>query len=565
MPIQQNIPAARSMAMDLAGNVMKKGGGGGPQSTEPTMVLSTRQVELDQMWRYFRASTYDGYKRDWDGIEAITAAEADGVATSGSVPQGFYDANQTAEYPLKYRKPTSPYYLGRVIPLRFTSLLFGKKRCPKITADDPLTSDWLDGAAKAGLLWSRSKMARNYGGGMGATALGFKFVRGKVVFEAHDPRWCNPTFRDRSTGELSSLEILYQYPEQGVDAEGNPVLLWFWYRRVIDAQTETVWERVKVVGAEHPNWALEPKETTTHGFGEVPVEWIQNEPVPDDIDGDPDCHGCFEKIHSIDMLWAQAFKGVLADCDPTTVVASDLEFPGGIKKGSDNAIHVEKGGTVSTTGADGNSAKAAGDMANVFEQQVLTMCRCVLENSHANASTDNDKTATEIERTFSSMLDRADDLRVQYGQAIERLLEKLVRAARKVGTPTPERDEGTGLTTIRKRTVTVPKKRVESKGGGVTYEERQLGNGEQVELVWPDYFEPSLQDVQLAVDAIGKAFKVYGIADLEASITFISQYLRYGNIQEMVKRVKDNAGEASMLGLQRASTASDLVAQRTGL
>lgn len=534
MPITQNTAAARSMVNGFAGVVMKNDG---EDATAPTNIMSQRTIELDLRWRYFRCTVYDGRKQDWDGTSALTDAEADSVATEGSVPDGYVDAGQAM--PLKLRKPSAPHYLGRVIPQRFTSLLFGKKRCPKIVADDPDTSDWLEGFAKKTCLWSKMKVARNYGGGMGSAGIGYRFVNGVPVFEVFDPRWTEPEFSDRASMTLRKLTIQYQYPEWSKDSEGKPIQVWFWYRRVIDANTDTVWERVKPVPGEEPNWAAEPSKPVNHNLGEIPCEWIQNEPVDDDMDGDPDCHGCYDKLKRIDALWSQADYAIIYNCDPGTVVRSERTFPNGIKRGSGEAIQIEPGGGVDNLEMTGTGPKAATELAHTFEEQVLTMCRCVLENSHANA-TGADRTATEIERNFSAMIDRADDFRTQYGDALERLLEKVLRAAKKLSSATIGRDAN-GMREVQRQEIKLPKKRVvdEKDPKKVTFVERKLGNGEEVDLVWPDYFEPSLQDVALAVKAAGDAFKTYGMVDDEAAIRFIAQYLRLDDVPGILERIRE--------------------------
>jgi len=550
MPIEQNTPAARGLVNGFAGMVTKD------DATAPTMVLSPRQIELDILWRHFRCSTYDGYKVHWDGTKATTDEEADHVATQSYTPEGFVD--EGGDMPLRFRRPSSQYYLGRVIPLRFTSLLFGKKRCPKLLSDDPDTGDWLDGWAKAVSLWGRMKSARNFGGAMGSVGIGFKFVRGRPVFEVFDPRWAEPEFSDRQTMTLRRLVIQYQYPEWQRDPmDGTPYAVWYWYRRVIDANTDTVWRKVKVIINEEPDWANEPNVLVKHNLGEVPCEWIQNEPVDDDIDGDPDCHGCYDKIKVIDGLWSESTVGVQANCDPSTVIASDREFRNGIRMGHKEGIQVEKGGSVTNLETTGQSAKAAADLANTFEEHVLTMCRCILENSHGNIG-GADRTATEINRNFSAMLDRADDFRQTYGDPLVRLLEKVLRAARRLTGVTIGR-AADGTAEVQQQVIRLPKKKVvDTKDPSkVTFEERVLGNGDEVDLHWPDYFEPSLADVQLAVDAAGKAFKVYGIVDIEAALKFIAQYLRIEDIPSQIEKVRAMIEENKMLPALQSALGND--------
>ena len=212
----------------------------------PNMGLSPRQLELDHLWRYYRCANYENRRVDWNGQERLGKIEHEMVATSGFMPAGFYDAGQTL--PHKFRKPTAPYYLGRVIVDRFTSLLFSAKRHPKIQCvGDPLTEDWLSAFVEESRLWAQMLQARKYGGAMGSVALGFVVTNGKPKIEVHDPRWCTPTFLDRGEMILSSFEKRYQFKEDERDEEGKWREVWYWYRRVIDDKSDVVWPKVKVV------------------------------------------------------------------------------------------------------------------------------------------------------------------------------------------------------------------------------------------------------------------------------------------------------------------------------
>ena len=293
-------------------------------SCGPTDALSPRQIELDKNWRHYRCQNYDARSYDWNGCQITGQAETDVIANSGVIPAGFYDAGQTL--PLKFRKPNAPYYLAKVIVDRFTSLLFSKKRHPRITCEDPRTENWLNGFAEATRLWAQAIQMRTYGGAQGAVALGFKFVNGKPHVEVHDPRWCQPDFEDRAMLTVARFEKRYQYPETVRNEDGEWEEQFFWYRRLIDEDCDIVWPKVKVESADEPAWENERYSRVDHNFGECPIIWIQNNPVEDAIDGDSDCHGTYDTLEEIDALLSQATRGTKANCDPTLGVSSDAEF-----------------------------------------------------------------------------------------------------------------------------------------------------------------------------------------------------------------------------------------------
>lgn len=500
-----------------------------------TMGLSPRQIELNRLWSYYRCENYDSRTLDWDGSQRLSKVEHEFVATSQYVPPGYYDAGQTT--PLKFRKPDAPYYLGKMIPDRFTSMLFGEGRYPLCrVVGDKQTEDWLGAVVAQANLWAQCIELRNFGGATGSTCIGFKIVDGVVRFEVHDPRLCTPIFLDPQTGELDALEKRYIYEDWIRDGAGKWVQGKFWYRRVIDRMNDTVWPKVPVEDDLEPEWEDWKHTAHPHNLGEVPIEWIQNRRVSAEIDGDPDCKGAYDKIEAADRLEAQAIKGTIANCDPTLHVASDDEFDGGVAKGSGTAIKTEKGGNVQYVEIGGEGPKTAEDLANKQVDDVLQLTRCVLDFDHGGPQ----RTATEVDRRYSAMIDASNELRMQYGPAIKSLLEKLLRAAQKLSLKTIEYNEVTGTSQIVQQIIYVPPREVTDHVGNVSMVERVLGQGRQVHLEWPPYFQPTLADVQAAVTAAGQAM-LYGLMDDDAAIRFVAPYFKIKDpvvLLEAVRKAK---------------------------
>src|SRR5574337_67053 len=267
--------------------------------------LSPRQLELNDLWSWYRCQHYDTRKVDWDGRERVVGIDREAIATAGFIPPGFYDAGGQ-NLPLKFRRPSSPYALAKVVVDRFTGLLFSERRHPQIRCEgDPDTEDYMTALADVGRLWPAMILARTYGGAMGSVAIGFQYVNGKPVFEVHDPRWCVPEFKDRLELKLESIEKRYQYPVEKRDEQGRWVEVPHWYRRTIDEKSDVLYEPVEVPddGSE-PEWTEQAR--VDHNLGFCPVVWVQNLPVQDSVDGDPDCLGIFDMIEAIDSLIGQA-------------------------------------------------------------------------------------------------------------------------------------------------------------------------------------------------------------------------------------------------------------------
>lgn len=533
--LASNPGAARNMLGGIAGKAIPDGAeerinnGGG---------MSPRQFALDRLWRYYRCQNYDNRRLEWDGSVRADHLETEAIASQGAVPPGFVDAGASM-VPLRFRKPSAPYYLGRAIVDRFTGLLFSSKRHPKVTVEgDPQTEGYLNAVIEAGRLWSQMNQARNFGGAMGTVAIGFSIVKGKPVFEVFDPRWATPVFLDRTTQELESIEIRYQYPEDVRDPQtGQWVEAWFWYRRVINETIDAVWPKVPVGDGDEPAWDKYRNRKVEHGLGECPVQWIQNAVVQDDVDGDPDCHGCYDMIERIDALNAQADRGIISNCDPSLVIKSDhdLDTMGGLTKGSGAAIKLEAGGGADYLEIDGTGPKAAREMADGLEQKVLLMAHCVLDQARSAVS----KTATEVDRDYSAMWERADVLREQYGEkGVKRLLEKALRMLRKV-TGEAQLDPETGRRV--RQVVLLPKKPIEQADGSTVYVDHVLGaTGETITLRWPGYTQATLDDAGKAVKAAADAVAA-GILDLEHAAKFIADYFHVEDIAAMLAKIKNEA------------------------
>ena len=507
------------------------------ETTQLGSEATARQLRLHRLWRFYKCTNYDARKTDWDGNQVVDPEEHDMIAHSQFVPAGYYEA-QRHDVPLTFRKPSTPYFVGKVIVNRFTAMLFSQRRNPKIVCEDDQTADWLSGFATATRLWARMKLARTYGGAMGSAGVGFKFVKGKPVVEVFDPRYTTPTFKDRTTKELDHLEVRYIFEEEVQNADGEWETRQFWYRRILSANSDKVWPKVAVGDdGEEPNWEAAQSYENAHNLGEVPAVWIQNQPDDENIDGDSDCVGVYELIEAIDQLQSQAHRGTKANCDPGLVLSSDAEFDE-VKKGTGNGLQVEKGGSASYLEMTGSGIDKAKMLVEMFERQIETVSACKLDTRHKEGAA---PTATEVEHEYSAMVDQADILREQYGEeGVKPLLEKVLRAARKLTGVRPEiRDDG--LPAIVRRTIRLPKgKKKDPDTGAVTYYIREVGQGDEIELEWPEYFTPSLGTVNQAVNAAGKA-KTAGVIDQKHAVRMLAQYFNVEDIGAVLKAIKEEA------------------------
>jgi hypothetical protein len=523
--------------------------GGGAVHDQPAVLseirlkgLSPRQQRLNAAWAVYRCEGYSSCRVDWDGGQAISQIESEAVRSGAFIPPGFYDAG--ALLPLRYRRPSAPYALGRVIVDRFTSLLFSDQRHPRVhVEDDEQTDDFVGALIEGSRFWAAWMQARMMGGAQGTACVGFQFVNGKPVLEVHDPRWCIPTFRDRHTWELSRLEILYQYPREVLDHESGLVReVPFWYRRLIDAQRDVVFRSIPVEQG-LPVWEVESE--VQHGLGECPAVWVQNTPVLDDIDGDPDCHGAFEMIHAIDMLLAQAQTGTIANADPTLVISTNADLPPDLAKGSRAPIKLPSDGRAEYLELEGVGAKSASELADLYRRRVLEVTSCVLEDGTGTAA----RTATEIERAHAAMFARADMLREQYTErGIKPLLHKMLRAARLVSEARPTEDGGV----VRGEVLLAPKLIRDAAGRVIEKRRREPGTGEILRVAWPRYTEPTLEEAKLAVETAVMALSGK-IVDDTAAVALVAPYFAEEDSKGLLDRVR-GAETARTLALDSAAS-----------
>lgn len=510
--------------------------------------MSPRQMALNRLWACYRCEQYAARRIDWNGAPVMDPIEHEAVAHSTSIPPGFYDAGESM--PIKFRRPTAPYALTKVIVDRFTGLLFSERHHPQIRVDgDELTEDYVGALVEAGRLWPAMIQARTYGGAMGTVAIGFQFVDGRLEFEVHDPRWCKPRFADKARLELQSIEKRYMYPEEEVDeATGQYEIVWYWYRRVIDVEGDVVFQPVEVGDGSEPKWV--PDKVVQHDFGFCPVVWMQNLPVQDDTDGDPDAHGVYDLVEAIDALYSQANRGTLANSDPTLVISTDDDMSD-VRKGSDNAIKLSSGSSAVYLELQGVGQKAALELAHEFRKLALEVAQAVLD--HPDVA---NRTATEIDRVYSAMIAKADVMREQYGEkGIKPLLEKVLVAVHLV--TTTGREDGETGEVVYGEVRLPPRKTIDEVTGLITYVERELGESPGVlQVQWPRYFESMLTDVELATRS-AIAAKAGGLIDQKHAVEYVAEHFKVEDTQGMIRQIDEERSEeeermaAQALGMLR--------------
>lgn len=480
MPIQRDPTGGANGAMNALD---------GDSSGDNHQKLTRRQIELSERWSYFKVAEHSGKGVDWEGRQVMSGPMRDGISRNGYLPPG-YDVVGDA-LPREFRRPVAPLGIVRNIVSRFTGLLFSNRKQPRMRVPgDEDTEDYLNAQLVHGQFWSAMIQTRNYGGGTGSGCTGFRFIQGQVRFEALNPIWTTPEFAGRGTQDLVKLTIEHTYPKEEKDNEGNWKKVWYWYRRVIDTETDTVWVPVKC-RKKPPEWAYIQSNTVRHNLGFVPYEWIQNLDEGDEMDGEPDCAGILDLVRAIDSLLTEVYSGTIKNCDPTLFLSSALQM-GEIRKGSDNALKLDRGESASYLELNGAGARVGLEVVKEMEDRAYRLAQCVPDQVLFQNS--GEKTALEIERIYSSMLERADDLREQYGPPMVRICQKLLAAIR-MFTAIRQTEDGRWI----RGKVYVPPKVIQQPDGDTVEVPRELGKGTICEVKWPAYFRPTLNDVETAL------------------------------------------------------------------
>lgn len=522
--------------------------------------LSKRQALLNRFYSYYHCENYASRMVDWNGAKAYDQVEHEVVATQASIPDGFVDSGG-ATLPLKFRRPSSPYYLAKVIVDRFTGLLFSAKRHPSIVVPgDQDTEDFLLAVADAGRLWSQMYQARSFGGACGSVAVSFEVLDGNPQFEVHDPRWSFPVFENKFTHTLSSFEKRYTYTEEVRDENGKWVEKKYWYRRVIDKVSDTIWLKVPVLDRNtkdngEPDWSKFVTTQVNHNLGVCPVVWIQNTPNDSGLDGEPDCFGIYELIESYDALISQAQRGTLANSDPSLWIATDDDLQDNwIAKGSNAAIKTSANGKVQYLEITGSGPNAAMSLAKELRERACEVAAYIPEVTNQNSVM---MTATEINTRVSRMLERADVFREQYGErGIKKLLELVIHVCRRLDQPLAEvvvAEDGSESVGVYKYKINLPPRYVD----GVAVE-RKLGQSSNVELRWPRYIEPSLGDISAAAQATQIALTA-GAIDRQVAVDFLKGYFPIRDSAEVVARIIKEAEDREAQQLARSRIIHDKV------
>lgn len=499
--------------------------------------LSTRYRVLDRYDSFYRCEEYDHQEFDWSGYPAD---KTEAISFNAVQPFGF--TQPQSDLKVVQKKPSAPQRLCPSIVDRFTSLLFSEGRLPKVVVeDDEMTDDFLKTVIKRAHFWRTLTQARTYGGSMGSALVTVSLKEGRFTFKAHSPKMVHDIVW-ADVDSKTPAGVLIQYPfeqehEEIDEKTGRPTgkvkKSLYVYRRIIDEEADLIFRPVRMNGHQIPPMEIDEQRSFQHNLGFFPGVWIQNLPDDESIDGIPDCKGAYQMFEMIDRQVSQQNRALLVNQDPTLVISRDskLDRMGEpLMKGSDHAINVGQGGSATYIEPSASGIAASREFVKDQKQAALEKCQAIFPDPEKVSGAA--QSAAAIRLLMAPTLEKASKMRVQYGEAVERLADVTLRSARAY---TP----GDNYTFKNSRGVFDLPPRVVQKDPNPNdqdveletfYEVRMPGNGSMVSLSWGDYFELTPQDKNTQVDgllkaragelldhetAVAKAAPIFDITDLD--------------------------------------------------
>lgn len=510
-------------------------------------VESPRAQLLARRSAYFRNRQHDDKAVTWDNrmCPAFQPGHTPLMSSSGLAEMPYYT-------PLYQRRPGAPYRMPRMIVRGFTNLVFGEGRFPLVKVrGDSRAEDWLQAAVEAARIPERIKHARDVGGAEGTVAISWRFWDGTPRVNVHPgssvvvQEWA-----DREELLVGVATELLQFSRAEWDDKEKAFLpVHYWRRRDWTPVADVVFRDLRVGSEEErqAGWVIDEAETVVHGEGETHLIWVQNAPAYDASceDGDPDYEGLLEDCDAADLVLSVLAHGGAKNLDPTLLLklAPDIAKKiGQLKKGSENAINVGLGGDASYLELSGASISAGIELLNRIRQAALECAHFVAHDPDKIAAATS---GAALKLLYHPMISVGNDLRGTYGRAIKRLAGQMLRSARRHLHPEPalEIDEespweaaegaqgapepGDGADTQDAEAepaegsaepyLKLPPKLVEEPALGADgqpfpggekvqcWEQLDPGEGGEVELVWPEWFEPTSAERQAQLTALAAA------------------------------------------------------------
>jgi len=446
----------------------------------------------------------------------------------------------STDVPLAERAPCVVYPIARSAGQRVIALVFGEGRFPRATA--PGADDALAAIVTAARLRLRMREVMEQGLSTSSACVLCAIRDGRLCVELLPSKWVTPTLDVH--GAVQALDVRFRYPENG---------RWYWYRRTITPEADTVYAPCEVTDAP-PVW-VEATSVPQPGF--VPAVWVRNEPdaTQPGVDGCAFAEGLEDELEALDFALSMRHRTARYNGDPLTVRvmgASDAEddlqaergreqdpragtFTGwaagvagsiasalrpAIKKAPGRIVTVSNGGDMKLVESSGSGAAMLGADADDLRRKILETLGVVMadpETVSANAS------AALQKALYAPMLARCDGYRETYGEVLRDLLRIFVRLLRSPG--------------VRDSLVHV------DGWPAMLGALDALGTDPTITLTWGEYFDPTPADVAAGVQAMTQASGGQAVVSRRAAVGYLATLLGTKDVDgELAAITQDEAG-----------------------
>lgn len=554
----------------------------GPQFSAHEALRSERARVLAFREAYHRCTHQDAKIFDWQGRANPRPGELS--------HQPLLGAQLPTQYvPLDMRRPNDPYRLAPLIVTSFTAMVFGEGMWPSIdVAGDARTQDFARALATAQGLPAAMTKARNVGGSTGTVGLSWRFCRGAPRVAVHRPQFLHVHEWDDFERLIPAhVTKLLQVWRPVVMRDGRRTQMLFWQRRDWTPDADVTFVEEPVDPKHEPEWQVDAEQTHEHGDGFCHFVWIRNLEDTDEsaVDGLPDYDALYENMGTLDVLSSVVTRGGVLNLDPTLKLRMDPEVVNryGVRKGSDNALIVGETGDADYMELDGTSLTTGTALIGQRRAHALEVSQCVVPDPNTVAAAGASSVALRM--LYRPMLSRANLMRNAYGGGIRELLGQQIDSARvllSTSVPVPEDIEPapssgereapeatpdapeeiapeTGSFSLALPPRVVEEPEVDEQGnetGSIVlrFEEREPGEGGDLELAWPDYFEPTPDDRQKEVTTLSVASGGKPVMSHRTAVEKAARFLGVDPAEEWRRVSEQLAREKQVEGLMWPET-----------
>lgn len=558
---------------------------------------SKRFWEMDRLEQYYSGHQHDGKSEWWD--DSVPARERKPCIMSG-LPKAAVE--QAVRFTLGEGKFPAVRFVGSEEPRKVAGLNLG------LTKDESkvLSALWLEVAKQIKVKLTFREALRR--GLSMRTSCGVYSLRdGRVSIELLNAKNCEVTWEDANCRHPKSLECRFIFPKEVTEKDGSVKEVWFWYRRVIDANTDTVFVEVPVDDGEEPKWTVDPERSSVHGTGFAPVFWWPNLPRMDvgDSDGVALIDGCEDEIDAIDYSLSVRHTGAFVYGSPQAYEIGVFEGSGPKSDGRTaqsvdyfNAVDANGNPTVvgftsqpskparkrsafsnwryedKKTDVEVGLIEATGSAAKMVTEHVTDLRARLLESIQvvlvdpASVAGRSDMSAKLLELLYAPLLALVDDLRECWGDHLTGMVDGLFRFL----LVHHKRGAVVFLPSLDAAIPILDRFLVPLQGGGLTWVSPPL------ELAWGGYFSPTNADVKDAV-IIAKSARGKRAAggsgtggDTESdplithkrAITFIAEYFGIEDVDTELEQLTEEIEEQRKVEDARAERELDAALTQIG-